>query len=58
MVYRPAADSTVHADAAIRQAALDYWESWGEGDPVRAERALPRQARRVNPGDPDAVADG
>ena len=36
------------AEAAIRQAALDYIEGWYEGNPERMERALhPELAKRI-----------
>ena len=37
-----------NAEAAIRQAALDYIEGWYEGNPERMERALhPELAKRI-----------
>ena len=48
MAHRRATEGPVQADAAIRQAALDYWESWGEGNPDRMEQALhPDLAKRI-----------
>jgi hypothetical protein len=47
----PVAPATAADDpelAGIRQAALDYAESWYEGDPARMERALhPELAKRI-----------
>jgi hypothetical protein len=48
MAHGLATEDPAQADAAIRQAALDYWESWGEGNPDRVEQALhPDLAKRI-----------
>jgi hypothetical protein len=48
MAHGLATEGPVQADTAIRQAALDYWESWGDGNPARVEKALhPDLAKRI-----------
>lgn len=49
------ADSRSNDEAAIRAAALDYVESWYEGNPQRMQRALhPELAKRIAKKQPDA----
>jgi hypothetical protein len=52
--FAPVAVTTEDADSeAIRRAALDYAESWYEGDPDKMERALhPELAKRIVHNDP------